>query len=127
VPLAGDVLDESVGLEDPVVGEAIKDGVAIASARYETGTTEHSEVLAHVGYLTADPRAEVADRELTDGERLEDAQALGVREGSTDGRIALAIDLRGDRQVVQHMPTVSVFAQTRKFIAARRSDRGAAV
>ena len=59
-------------------------------------------MLAHVGYLAADPQAEVADRELTDGERLEDAQALWVRQRSTDGGVALAIDVRRDRQVVQH-------------------------
>jgi hypothetical protein len=91
--LAGDVLDESICLEDTLVGEAVKDGVAVAAAGNETRAAEHGEVLAHVGHLTADPGAEVADRELADSERLEDAQALGVRERSTDGGVALAIGL----------------------------------
>ena len=37
--------------------------------------------------------AEVADRELADGERLEDAQALGVGQRATDGGVPLAIGL----------------------------------
>ncbi len=60
------------------------------------------EMLAHVGNLAADPKAEVADRELTDGERLEDAQALGIRERPTDGGVPLAIGFCGDWQVIQH-------------------------
>src|SRR5688572_22700260 len=100
--LAGDVLDKSVRLEDTVVRKSIEDGVAVTPAGHETRSAEHSEVLAHVGDLAADPGAEVADRELTDGERLEDAQALGIREGSTDGGVALAIGLGGDWQVIQH-------------------------
>jgi hypothetical protein len=74
-------------------------------------------VLAHVGDLAADPGAEVADRELADGEGLEDAQALGIREGPTDGGVALAIEIRRDWQVIQHVPTISVLAQTRKYAA----------
>ena len=62
-----------------MVREAVEDGIAIASTRDEPGATEYSQMLAHVGYLAADPGAEVADRELADGERLEDAQALGIR------------------------------------------------
>ena len=59
-------------------------------------------MLAHVGDLTADPGAEIADRELADRERLEDAQAFGVGERSTHGGVALAIGLGGDWQVIQH-------------------------
>src|SRR5688572_27574329 len=96
-----------------MVGEAIEDCVAVAPAIDQSGSTEHSEMLAHVGHLAADPGAEVADRELADRERLEDAQALGIREGSTDGGIALPIDLRGDWQVVQHDQNgISVCANT---------------
>jgi hypothetical protein len=111
--LAGDVLDESVGLEDPVVGEAIEDGVAVAAAGHETGSAEDREVLAHVGNLAADPAAEVADRELAKGKRLEDTQALGIRQCPTDGGVALAIILGGDWQVVQHSGhAISVCANT---------------
>jgi hypothetical protein len=111
--LAGDVLDESIRLEDTVVRQAVEDGVAVTPAGHETGSAEYREVLAHVGDLAADPGAEVADRELTDGERLEDAQALGIREGSTDGGIALAIGLGGDWQVIQHgLKVISVCANT---------------
>jgi hypothetical protein len=100
--LAGDVLDESIRLEDTVVRESIKDGVAITPAGHEARSAKHSKMLAHVGDLAADPGAEVADRELTDGERLEDAQALGICESTTDGGVALAIGLGGDWQVIQH-------------------------
>jgi hypothetical protein len=47
---------------------------------------QHREMLAHVGHLAADRLAEVAHRELADGERLEDAQAFGVGEGSSRPR-----------------------------------------
>jgi hypothetical protein len=43
-------------------------------------------VLAHVGYLAADIRREVAHRTLPACQRLEDAQALRVRERTADGR-----------------------------------------
>ena len=100
--LPGDVLDETIGLEDPVVRKAVEDGVAVAPTRDETGPTKHREVLAHVGDLTADTKAEVAHRELADGERLEDTQALRIRERATDGGVALSIGLCGDWQDVQH-------------------------
>ena len=85
-----------------MVRKAIQDGVAVTPARDEPGPTKHREVLAHVGHLAADPTAEVAHRELADGERLEDTQALGVREGPTDRGIALAVGVCGHWQVVQH-------------------------
>ena len=70
-------------------------------------------MLAHVGHLAADPGAEVADRELADGERLEDAQAFRVRQGPTDRGVPLAIGLCRDRQDVQHGSNdISVCANT---------------
>src|SRR4029077_5216246 len=45
---------------------------------------------------------------------LEDAQPLGVRQGTTDRRIAVAVDLGGDGEVIQHSRTVFLLAQTRK-------------
>ena len=59
-------------------------------------------MLAHVGDLAADPVAEVAHRELADGERLEDAQALRIRERTTDRGIALSLGLGRDREAIQH-------------------------
>jgi hypothetical protein len=100
--LPGDVLDESIGLEDACVREAVEDGVAVAPARDESGSTKHRKVLAHVGDLAAHLKAEVAHRELADGERLEDAQALRVRERATDGGVPLSIELGGDWEVIQH-------------------------
>ena len=94
--------DDVYVLQNPWVREAIEDGVAVTSAGHEARSAKDRQVLAHVGYLAADPEAEVADRELAHGERLEDAQALRIRQRSTDGRIALAVDIRRKRQVVQH-------------------------
>ena len=108
-----------------MVRETVEDGVAIAPARYEASSTEHSEMLAHVGHLAADPGAEVADRELADGERLEDAQALGIRESATDGGVPLPIDLGGNWQVVQHEPeTISVCANTQVQLSGVSGPRG---
>src|SRR5688572_17376148 len=121
-PLAGDVLDKSIRLEDTVIRESIEDGVAVTPAGHETRPAEHSEMLAHVGDLAADPGAEVADRELTDGERLEDAQALGIREGSTDGGVALAIGLGGDWQVIQHC--LRRYQCLRKHASSGRAQTG---
>ncbi len=72
-------------------------------------------MLAHVGDLAADPGAEVAHRQLADGERLEDAQSLGVRQRPTDRGVPLSISLGGDWEVIQHPGIISIFAQTRKY------------
>ena len=60
-------------------------------------------MLAHVGDLAADPFAEIRHGQLADGERFEDTQPLGVREGPTDRRIALAVRLGGDWEAIQHV------------------------
>ena len=52
---------------------------------------EHREVLAHVRDLAAHAVAQVADRELADGERLQHAQALGVGQRAPDRGRALSI------------------------------------
>src|SRR6185436_5331759 len=92
---------------------AVEDGVAIAPAGHQASTAEHSEMLAHVGHLASDSSAEVAHRELADGERLEDAQALRVGKSPTDRGIALAIDLSRYRQGVQHVVhSISVCANS---------------
>src|SRR5574340_708383 len=83
-PSAGDLLDESIGLEDPGVGEAIEDGIAVAARDDQAGVTEHREVLAHVRHLAADLEREVTDRALPVGQRLEDAQPLGIGQRSPD-------------------------------------------
>src|SRR4051794_35803896 len=59
VRLARDVLDESIGLEDPRVGEAIVDGAALATRRHEACASEDRQMLAHVRHLAADPFAQV--------------------------------------------------------------------
>ena len=74
-----------IGLEDPGVGEAVVDRAAVTTGSDEPGRAEHREVLAHVRHLAADPDGELAHGELAVREGLEDAQALGIAEGSTDG------------------------------------------
>ena len=61
----------------------------------ETGRAQHREVLAHVRHLAADPRRQLAHGGLAVGEGLEDAQALGVAEGTRDGGGALSLVLGG--------------------------------
>jgi threonine dehydratase len=59
-------------------------------------------VLAHVRHLAGHPPRKLAHGRLAAGEGLEDAQALGVTEGTSDGGRALSI-LLGGCQVVDHV------------------------
>src|SRR5882757_1209988 len=77
-PLPGDRLNETVGLEDARVGEAVIHGAAVPTRRHEAGAAKNGQVLAHVRDLAADPNRQVADGELAFGERLQDAQSLGI-------------------------------------------------
>ena len=70
-------------------------------------------MLAHVRHLAGDPPRELAHGRLATGEGLEDAQALGVAEGSSDGGGPLSIFL-GGCQVVDHASSLSLVAQRRK-------------
>ena len=81
----------------------VQDGVALATAGDQSGIAQHRQVLAHVGDLAADPLAEIRHGQLADGERFEDTQPLGVREGPTDRRIAFAVRFGGDWQAIQHV------------------------
>ena len=87
-PSAGQILDEPIGLEDPRVRKAIEDGAAFPPSDHEPCSPKHREMLAHVGYLAADPGTEVAHGQLALGERFEDTQALRVRESPSDRGIA---------------------------------------
>ena len=90
---AGEALDEPVGLEDADVGEAVEDRRSVAPALDETRAAEDGEVLAHVGHLAADSRREVAHGDLAGRQRLEDAEALRIGQGSSDGGVALTVEL----------------------------------
>ena len=82
-------------------------------------------MLAHVGDLAADPGDEVADRELADGERLEDAQPLRVRQRTTDAAYRSSIGLGRDREGNPTSPTnhVTTCANTQVLTIGRQSDR----
>src|SRR5690349_18701028 len=66
--LLRDVLDEPIRLEDPRVGKAVVDRVAVASRGDEPGAAKDGQVLAHVRHLATDALAEVGHRQLADGE-----------------------------------------------------------
>src|SRR5262245_8762547 len=100
--LLRDVLDEPIRFEDPWVGEAVIDRAALAPRGHQAGAPQDRQVLAHVRHLATDALAEVGDRQLADGERLEDAQSLGISQGATDGRIAQPLGFGGYRQAIQH-------------------------
>src|SRR4029079_18094610 len=101
VALPGEALDEPVGLEDANVRETVEDRAALSPALDESGTPQHGEVLAHVRHLAPDRRRQLAHGELAGRQRFEHAQTLGVRQGSPDCRIALAVEIArdGDRCV----------------------------
>ena len=100
VALAGEALDEPVGLEDADVGEAIEDR---ATRRAGSGRARRCAARRGAGSCWAPgsrPRRQLADRELAGRQRLEHAQALGVRQRPTDRGIPLAVELARGREVV---------------------------
>src|SRR6266540_2595443 len=88
--LAGDLLEESVHLEDLWVGEAIEDGAPFPAGRDDAGGAQHGQVLAHVRHLAADVAGQVADRTLAVGQPLHDAQSLRVGQRLRDCRRPIA-------------------------------------
>jgi hypothetical protein len=69
-------------------------------------------MLAHVGYLTADAIGQLAYRQLSLGETLEDAQSLGVGQGSGHYRRALPRNFQF--ACVEHAAILQAVAQARK-------------
>src|SRR5688572_29339344 len=99
---AGDLLQESVHLEDVRIREAIEDRVSLATAGHDAGTAQHRKVLAHVRHLAANVARQVADRPLAIGEALDHAQAFGV--GQCLGNGGAAIPQRIGREHGFHRP-----------------------
>src|SRR6476620_8947640 len=99
---AGERLKTLGRLEDPRIREAVVDRTAVAARRDESGRAKHREVLAHVRHLAGHPPRKLAHGRRATGEGLEDAQALGVTEGASDGGRALSV-LLGGCQVVDHV------------------------
>jgi hypothetical protein len=91
--LAGERLNEVVGLEDPWVRKAVIDGGAVSPGRNEPGAAEDGEMLAHVRDLAADLTGQITDGLLAAGETLEDAQSLRISQGATNGGEALSLQL----------------------------------
>src|SRR5918995_3269624 len=93
---AGDLLQQSVGIEDAVVREPIEDGAPVATARDQPGGAQHRKVLAHVRDLAADLARQLADALLSAGESFDDAEPLGVGQGTRDGGGAHARCIPGE-------------------------------
>src|SRR5688572_840788 len=83
---AGDLLQQSVGVEDAIVGEPIEDGAPLAPAGDKAGRAQHREVLAHVRHLAADVARQLAHAPFAGGELLEHAQPLGIGQCARDSR-----------------------------------------
>ena len=67
-------------------------------------------MLAHVGHLAPDPGAEVAHRELADGKRLEDTQALRVGRARPTAAYRSRSNSADTGRVSNTATTLSVFA-----------------
>ena len=91
--LPGQRLDDAIGLQDPFVREAVVDGGPVSSGCDQPRRAKHRQVLAHVRDLAHDPVRQFAHGQLAIGERFEDAQALGVAKGTSDGGGPLAFGL----------------------------------
>ena len=89
---------------------------------HEPGAPQHREVLGHVGYLAADPFAEVRHRQLAESERLEDAQPLWIGERTPDRGIAQSLGLGRNRRRSNIPSSMSSLAQTRKYPGRWGSD-----
>src|SRR6266581_7152959 len=113
--LSGEALDESIGLEDANVGEAIEDRRPVAAALHEPGAPEDGKMLAHVRDLTTDLRRQVANGKLAGSQRLEHAETFRVGERTTNRGIPLTVEFargRDGQDVQHHDDDVTVCANT---------------
>src|SRR5688500_2456207 len=83
---AGDLLQQTVGLEDSFVHEPIEDRASLAAAGHQARRAQHREVLAHVRHLAPDLARQVAHAPLSVRQSLDDAESLRIGEGAGDGR-----------------------------------------